>query len=441
MSSNAHNVPTIQIYADARGPFITSTLQNLASASVTTTKKKVPDAMYRRGTNGLGTYAAAMEGLFVAEHENVCLIFTREDWGRVYGLTCRGAMAELSKTLSDIDSHIKSNLMTDCFLAYEVVDIVSKLSYRIDDKTGELKASFSGVLKPVRETAKASLAELLEDIRRRINSMLALPADAAVVQVTTDTMKRLQYMADYLAPLSSIMTSIGDGNWKSPGSSGGSGSSTPGFKPMDVGADGRQVLVHYFVDTIETLLQGLENKGKTPLSIPKSKSLLGAFMANNVALVDRMIRSSELLPLMAKSTSRVDAWRKKSLSLYLDAWKDPSAYLLDVQYTNRGGQRPPSNSAANINSGEIIKGLSSKDKEAIKDKFKGFNTTFDDLVSKHKAFNLEREVRSLLAREVQSMIEPLYSRFWDRYHEIDKGKGKYVKYDKGQLANILATLG
>lgn len=32
------------------------------------------------------------------------------------------------------------------------------------------------------------------------------------------------------------------------------------------------------------------------------------------------------------------------------------------------------------------------------------------------------------------MIEPLYARFWDRYHEVDKGNGKYVRFDKGSLA-------
>ena len=49
-------------------------------------------------------------------------------------------------------------------------------------------------------------------------------------------------------------------------------------------------------------------------------------------------------------------------------------------------------------------------------------------------------MRSQLAREVQAMIEPLYGRFWDRYHEVDKGKGKYVKFDKGGLAGLLAGL-
>jgi exocyst complex protein 7 len=34
----------------------------------------------------------------------------------------------------------------------------------------------------------------------------------------------------------------------------------------------------------------------------------------------------------------------------------------------------------------------------------------------------------------------LYSRFWDRYHEIDKGKGKYVKYSKAELGQSLSGL-
>ena len=62
---------------------------------------------------------------------------------------------------------------------------------------------------------------------------------------------------------------------------------------------------------------------------------------------------------------------------------------------------------------------------------------------RHKELSggMEREVKSALGREVGNMVEPLYARFWDRYEALDKGKGKYVKYDKGQLAAVLAGLG
>jgi exocyst complex protein 7 len=84
--------------------------------------------------------------------------------------------------------------------------------------------------------------------------------------------------------------------------------------------------------------------------------------------------------------------------------------------------------------------MSSKEKDGIKEKFKNFNAGFDELVARHKAFKMEGEVRRDLGRAVQLFLERLYIRFWDRYREIDKGKGKYVKYDKAQVSQILTGL-
>ena len=176
----------------------------------------------------------------------------------------------------------------------------------------------------------------------------------------------------------------------------------------------------------------------------KSKALLGVFMANNVAVVDRMVRSSPIQSLISSTNTpqKLDAWRKKGTAAYLDAWREPCAALMDVQYTNRGA-RPPSGNAGATDSAAVIKSLGSKDRDAIKEKFKAFNISFEALNAKHKEMmpGMEREVRAQLAKEVQAMIEPLYARFWDRYHEIDKGRGKYVRWDKGSLAAQLSAMG
>ncbi len=429
--------PTARMYADVRGPYLVSSLQNLATASINTTKKKSPNAMYRQGTNGIGMYANALEGIFLAEYDNIRKIFPLEERGFVFDITCRKPLAEFAKTLRELNIHIKANLTTDCFLAYEVVDIVTPLALRLEAKTGELMGLLSDAVKPIRETAKSSLSDLLDDVRRKIQALMVLPTDGASVPITAETMSRLQEMTSYSRPLASIMTSIGDANWTSPPSTGSSNSTTT-LKSIDVGADGHQLLASYVTDTIDIVLSNLETKARILL---KSKSVLGVFIANNVSVVDRMVRSSGLLSLLSGSTSvtRLETWRKKGTGLYLDAWRDPSSHLLDVQYTNRS-MRPPSGSSGIIDSTAVIKGLSSKDKDAIKEKFKAFNTSFEELSVKHKSLSMEREVRSSLAREVQGMIEPLYGRFWDRYHEIDKGKGKYVKYDKGSLAAQLASM-
>ncbi|KAL8765243.1 MAG: hypothetical protein Q9209_007636 [Squamulea sp. 1 TL-2023] len=439
-SNTSRESPSIRIYAELRGGYLSESLHNLSTASISTSKRKASGEIYRQGTSGIGTYAQAIESSFSAEFNNISAVFARENWGPAFDATCRKALAEFAKTLRELNMHIKANLTTDCFLAYEIVEIVTNVGYRLDQQTGQLKLPFADALKPIRENARSSLAELLEDVRRRVSSMQVLPLDGSIIPFTAEVMTRMQTMTLYPQSLASIMASVGDGNWQSVASlHSTSTTSLPSLKSFDVGADSSQLLAHYIMDTIETLLTSLDAKARVLL---KNKSVAGVFMANNVALIDRMIRSSDLSSVLATggASAKIEIWRKKGTSAYLESWREPCSTLMDVQYTNRGA-RPPSGNSGVIDSAAMIKQLGSKDKDSIKEKFKNFNTSFDDLSSKHKSLQMEREVRSQLAREVQAIIEPLYARFWDRYHEIDKGKGKYVKYDKGSLSAQLAGLG
>ena len=426
--------PSAKVYAHERGQYITLSLQNLATASLSTARKVTgADAIYKQGSNGIGSYASGIQGMYTAEYDNICPIFSRDEWGAVLAATCQSSLAVFASTLRDLDAHIKTNLITDCYLAYEIIDVVSNTSFQLENRTGELKYAMSDALKPVRETAKSSLSTLLTDTRTRIQQMQSLPVDGGSVPITSEVMQRLQLMTAYLPPLSSIMRSLGDGGWSAPNNN-ASTSSLPTLKSFDVGADGKQLFSHYCTDTIETLLSNLESRARALL---KGKSVQGVFLANNVAVVERMIRSSELQPLLGQ-LSKLDAWKKKASQWYTDAWKETSIHLLDVQYTSK--QPRPSSVGQGVDSAAVLRSMSSKDKDGIKEKFKNFNMSFDELVAKHKTFKMEPEVRRQLGRDVQTFIEPLYSRFWERYHEVDKGKGKYVKYDKSQLSSMLAAL-
>ncbi|KAI1002607.1 Exocyst complex protein [Podosphaera aphanis] len=431
---------TSQLYASVRGPYLLQCLQNLASATVQTLRKKSPDDIYVQGTNGIGTYAKSMELAFSAEYNNICTLFSRDEWGKVFHATCQGSIAELMRTLRDVNNHIKINLNTDCYLAYEVLEIMSNLSSNLEKKTGELKPSFAAALKPIRDTAKSSLAELLEITRYSITKLPTVPQDGAAAPITTETMIRLQNMVGYLRPISSIMISIGDNGWRSSSTAALSPDQIPSLNLFDVGADGKQIFTHYTIDTIDMLLGSLEQKAK---SCFKTKATLGVFMANNAVVVDRMVRGSELLPLLSIRLGDIEKWRRNGEILYTQAWREPAAHLFDKSYTNRplAGNRPTSGSAGLTDSVASLKALSSKERDGIKEKFRLFNACFDELVAKHKLLNMEPEVRESLARQIQQMIEPLYGRFWDRYHEIDKGKGKYVKYDKSSMSAIFSKLG
>ncbi|TGJ79678.1 hypothetical protein E0Z10_g9086 [Xylaria hypoxylon] len=398
----------VKIYAEVRGTYLSQTLVNLAYASVNTAKKKSHDAIYRSGTNGIGLGSGLPDNL-------------------------SGSFGRTGANLRELNNHIKAHLSTDCYLAYEVTEIMSGLSSNLDTRTGELKATLAAALKPVRETGKISLAELLDDTRRKVGSIQALSSDGAPMAVVSETMQRLQTMVDFLRPISSIMVSLGDGGWKSITPSNTSTDAIPSLASFDIGADGKEIFAHYCTDTIDLLMSALEQKARLLL---KGKSALGVFLANSITIIERMIRDSDLKPLLEGRLGSLDVWRKKAKALYSDACKEISIHLFDVIHTNRT-QRPPS---GQNESASIVKALSSKDKDAIKAKFQTFNTSFDELVARHKTYSMEREVRQIFAKDIQQMLEPLYNRFWDRYHEVDKGRGKYIKYDKSSIAAVFLSL-
>ncbi|KAI0482947.1 exocyst complex protein exo70 [Xylariaceae sp. FL0804] len=432
--SSASENPLVKIYADVRGPYLSQSLVNLAYASVNTAKKKSPDAIYRSGTNGIGMYAQAMEGLFLSEYDNVCSIFLRQDWGATFQTVCQVPLAELARTIRELNNHIKTHLNTDCYLAYEVTEIISNLSSNIETRTGELKSTLAAALKPVRETGKMSLGELLDDTKRRVGAIQALPSDGAPLPIVSDTMQRLQTMVDFLRPISSIMVSLGDGGWRSTASANNSTDAIPSLASFDIGADGKEIFAHYCTDTIDALMSSLEQKAR--MLLPRNKSTWGVLLANSYTIIERMIRDSDLRPLLEGRLGVLDGWRKKAKAYYGEGCKDVSMHLFDVIHTNRS-HRPPSGSSE---SASIVKGLSSKDKDAIKQKFLTFNSSFDELIARHKSYSMEREVRQMFAKDMQQMLEPLYNRFWDRYHEIDKGRGKYAKYDKASISAVFLSL-
>ncbi|GLI75652.1 exocyst complex component exo70 [Penicillium ochrochloron] len=422
--------PAMKIYSDVRGPYINASLQNLSIASLNTVKRRPTDGPYKQGTNGIGIYSNALEGFIVVEHGIIVQIFTGDQQGLVLQATFLPAMGEYSKTLRELNQYIKANLMTDCFLAFEIIEIVTAMSYRIDSKTAELKSLLIEALRPVRETAKSSLSELLEETKRKA-ATASLPPDGGSIPLVDEVMSSLATLTGYSGPLASILTSLGDGNWRS-------NSNTASTAPLDVGPDSGTLFSHFILDMIEALMTALEARGRT---FHRTKAALGVFLSNVFCVVDRSIRSSpELARYLGApdSIARIDSFRKRATSTYLDAWKDTSQCLLDVQYTSRTGARPSSGGA--VDSSAIVKNLSSRDRDAIKEKFKCFNASFDEMMSRHKNLHMEREVRSVLSRELQTVLEPLYSRFYDRYVEIDKGRGKYIKYDKASLAVQLAQL-
>ena len=393
-------------------------------AAVNTGRKMNADQIYQPGTNTLPMYADGLKQMAETEYNIMSLIFRRDEWEGVCGATLRQPIQEFAKTLRDLNSQIQANIQTDCFLAYEIIGIVQRLALDLE-RIFDIRQPIMDALRPIRDTAKASMSGLLTGIRDSLGQMNMLPQDGAAIPLTADVMTKLQTMVRLLDPVQSVLRDLGDGGW-----------SRLGSVALDVQPDGEQLFAKYAKDTIETLLNNLDNRARALL---KNNAVQGVFMMNNIAVIERMISSSDLYPLLQETVPPyLEPFKKRTAKRYSAEWQMLcQQHLFDSQNTR--SMRP--SSGGTTDSAAVVKALGSKEKEAIKNKFTAFNKDFDDLVARHKSYQFEREVRAFFAKEITSLIQPMYSRFWDKYHEIDKGKGKYVRYDKSQMAGVLQSLG
>lgn len=425
--------PTIRMYSKIRGDFLVNSLHNSSLSCLDAAKKKPAGQMYNVRDNPIGMYALAMELMFATEFDNITALFPEDQWGNILNLTCQGAIQEVSKTIRELGSTIRSNMSTDSYFAYEIIEVMKGVSDNLESRTQDLKPALSAAVKPARDAGKASIIDFQEETRRKVQALVGLPIDGASVDLTAQTMARLQKMAEFISPISSVMLSIGDKGWKPAAPATGSTTTIPSLNSFDPTKSGETIFANYCADIVNLLLNGLDQRAKTVLK----KHVQGIFIANNAIVVQKMIIGTSLGPYL--STSIPEKYIKDGVKEYLDSWWEAARIVMDQQVSKASRGRPVSGSAGS-ESAAIVKAMTSKEKDVMKKKFSDFGTAFDDLVAKHKALSLENEINQECVKAARDVVEKMYARFYDRYHEVDKGKGKHVKYDKAGIARVFANM-
>jgi exocyst complex protein 7 len=168
------------------------------------------------------------------------------------------------------------------------------------------------------------------------------------------------------------------------------------------------LLAAFFSDGLDALTIGLEKKGK---EVGKKNSIVGFFLQTNLTLVEQTLRQSDLHKILGEyGYMRLDRLKKRSLNLFLEGWQVAAQHLMDttfIQQTSKDGKKT----------------LSSKDREAIKEKFKAFNAEFDQLIQRQRSYNLtDPELRNYMVDQITSLVRPLYHRFYDKHKDGDFSK-------------------
>ncbi|OLL26387.1 Exocyst complex protein exo70 [Neolecta irregularis DAH-3] len=411
----------LKIYSDKRGAYLQQSLTSLAQASVNTAQR-VGNTFYDKGANGIYMYMKAFAAMVKIEL-SIASNFFGEKRNEPLKVALRPSVVELAKTVTILNQYVIAHPLTDSFLAYDVVGEVGTL---LNGPCGDIIRNTGGseldeALKGIRHTALATFSGTLDAIQKRVASMVNLPADGGICDLTTECTARLRRLADYPDAISSLLISLGDGGWHR--TSAGIQSSSK----FDVGANASAIFAHFISDICELAACQLDGKAKAS---SKKPSVIGIFCMNNLNYM--ITRISELDPkIFGEGLQKLEVAKKKSTNLYLDSWKTCAEHLMDVTYV-KGGL-----------GGSVRNSMGTKEKEAIKDKFRNFNMELEENMKSHRAFVISDDsLRASLIADVKKMVVPLYLRFYDKYQASDftKNLTKYIKYDKTQLENTLSTL-
>jgi exocyst complex protein 7 len=384
---------------------------------------KVP---YEKGSNGINNYTEALVGFIYNEYALLEeLIKEQHREVKLFKEIFKPIVDKFLQLISGIVTDVQKTLQNDGLLVFELIDNIIKLEVALQskliDKVEDEFPNLENSLFSCQHLARSLFKDLLVYIDQKIRSVTVLPQDNGISEITVEVMSKARRLTEYREGATKVMKGLKAGVWiPQPRPQWLTVFSSVSQTHVINDEDPEQLLSSFFSDVIDALIVSLEIKATTLI---KKKQTIGYFLITNITLVEQIISRSELSKILdANGYQRLDKLKKRALNFFLTSWKQVAAYLLDVN---------------------VVGKLSSKDRELIKEKFKNFNSEFDELVKSYKQYNItDPGLKKYLSKEI-SFISPLYHRFYDKHSQGDftKHTDKYIKYSKPEFDRVLDSLG
>lgn len=412
--------PIDQLYIDNRIKTIRESLAFLVPFTEEITKN--PKVPYEKGTNGIGNYTEALLGFMSNEWSLLEDIYKDPDTILRHFLKIfEGCWNNYIQIVNKLLGKIQKFVANEGLLAFELLDNSVNLQHTIRSQTGAEYPPLNTCIESCRELARSLFKELLIFTDQRVSSLTTLPQDNGVSEATVEVMSKARKFADFKEGALSVMVGFKAGSW------------IPQPKPQwlakwtSINAttvvdddNPSELLSAFFSDVIDALIVSLEIKAT---QLMRKKSAIGYFLITNITLVEQISMRSGIQEILdSTSLSRLERLKKRALEMFLAGWKQAAANLLDVN---------------------VVGKLSSKDRDAIKQKFTNFNAEFEELVKGYKQYNItDPSLKKYLTKEI-SFIVPLYHRFHDKHAggDFTKHTEKYIKYTNAEFDRIIDSLG
>ncbi|XP_019616759.1 PREDICTED: exocyst complex component 7-like isoform X3 [Branchiostoma belcheri] len=262
-------------------------------------------------------------------------------------------------------------------------------------------------------TGAKALEEFIDSIKNDPDKQSNMPKDGTVHELTSNAMIFLQNLLEYLHTAGGMLAA-----------------QDPAGRDMQAAEVNERKLSIYIGKVLGALQLNLENKAKGY----DDPALTAIFLLNNYHYILKTIKSSGLLQVVVLQTSDIvehyeDIIREQK-RLYSKSWSGVLRHILEISGKTVSQQR------AAPQMGKKFK-LKDKERQTIKDRFKGFNQEFDDIYRTQKGYAIpDHELRQSLRNDNKEFILPAYTAFREKYEpmQFTKNPEKYIKYSAEEVS-------
>ncbi|XP_027651474.1 exocyst complex component 7 isoform X8 [Falco peregrinus] len=286
------------------------------------------------------------------------------------------------------------------------------------------KNKLPGLITSMETTGAKALEEFADNIKNDPDKEYNMPKDGTVHELTSNAILFLQQLLDFQETAGAMLASqvLGD-TYNIPLDPRETSSSASSYS-LEFS---RRLLSTYICKVLGNLQLNLLSKSK----VYEDPALSAIFLHNNYNYILKSLEKSELIQLVAVTQKTAErSYRElieQQIQTYQRSWLKVTDYILE----------------RNLPVFQPGVKLKDKERQMIKERFKGFNDGLEELCKIQKAWAIpDMEQRDKIRRAQKIIVKETYGAFLNRYGNVPftKNPEKYIKYQVDQVGEMIEKL-
>ncbi|XP_037665233.1 exocyst complex component 7 isoform X5 [Choloepus didactylus] len=273
------------------------------------------------------------------------------------------------------------------------------------------KNKLPGLITSMETTGAKALEDFADNIKNDPDKEYNMPKDGTVHELTSNAILFLQQLLDFQETAGAMLASQET-----------SSSATSYSSEFS-----KRLLSTYICKVLGNLQLNLLSKSK----VYEDPALSAIFLHNNYNYILKSLEKSELIQLVAVTQKTAERSYREHIEQQIQTYQ--RSWLKVTEYV----------SEKNLPVFQPGVKLRDKERQIIKERFKGFNDGLEELCKIQKAWAIpDTEQRDKIRQAQKNIVKESYGAFLHRYGNVPftKNPDKYIKYRVGQVGDMIDRL-